>query len=215
VRTRIYAFRKEREERILLSASVKQFYVYISQRMSPVNFLGPLLDLHSMPITRDSDKDEAFNKFFHSVFTADDGILPVFHPCSDVYMDMPVFNPAEVRGALLEIKNTSSCGSHGCPAKFLRHFPELSIPLSNLFNMSMRQQTVPHAWKLANVVPIYRGEGSKLDITNYRPISLTNVFCKLMEKLVCKRIDTHLKSNALISRHSLALDRAVQPCLSF
>jgi hypothetical protein len=48
----------------------------------------------------------------------------------------------------------------------------------------IRQQTVPHAWKLANVMPSYKGKDSKLDITNYRPISVTNVFCKLIEKLV-------------------------------
>ena len=63
----------------------------------------------------------------------------------------------------------------------------------------MRQQAVPQAWKLANVVPIYKGKGSKLDVSNYRPISLTNVFCKLMEKLVRKSIVEHLEANNLIS----------------
>ena len=65
--------------------------------------------------------------------------------------------------------------------------------------MSIRQQAVPQAWKLANVVPIYKGTGSKLDVSNYRPISLTNVFCKLMEKLVRKSIVEHLEANNLIS----------------
>ena len=62
----------------------------------------------------------------------------------------------------------------------------------------MRQQAVPKAWKFANVVPIYKEQGFKLDVSNYRPISLTNVFCKLMEKLVRKRIVEHLKANILI-----------------
>lgn len=137
----------------------RSFTLTFLNASSPVNSLGPLLNPYGMPITPDSDKADAFNKFFHSFFTADDGILPILQKHSDVIMDMPVFTPTEVRGVLLETKNTSSSSPDGCPAKFLRRFPELSIPLSNLFNISKRQQTVPHAWKLADVMPIYKGEG--------------------------------------------------------
>ncbi len=199
VRMRTDAYRKEREERILQSASIKKFYAYVSKRMDPVTQLGPLRDPYGSPIITDFDKAEAFNKFFHSVFTIDDNNSPKFERRTAVDMDMPVFTTEEVKAVLLESKTISSCGPDGCPSKFLRLFPEMCVPLSNLFNMSMRQQFVPHAWKIANVVPIYKGKGSKLDVTNYRPISLTNVFCKLMEKLVRKKVVDYLDTNALIS----------------
>jgi hypothetical protein len=114
-------------------------------------------------------------------------------------MSLPVFSSDEVRHALLSSKNSSSCGPDGCPAKLLKLFPELCVPLTNIFNMSVQQQAIPDAWKLANVVPIYKGKGSKLDVTNYRPISLTNVFCKLMESLIRKKVVDFLDTNNLIS----------------
>ena len=89
-------------------------------------------------------------------------------------MKMLLFSREEVRAVLKEAKNSSACGPDSCPSKFLKHFPEFLTPLCHLFNMSMRQQTVSQAWKLANVLPIYKGKRSKLDVSNYRPISLTN-----------------------------------------
>ena len=55
-----------------------------------------------------------------------------------------------------------------------------------------------NAWKLANVVFMYKGKGSKVQVENDRPISLTNVFCKLMKFLVCKKVVDFLNSNNLI-----------------
>ena len=65
--------------------------------------------------------------------------------------------------------------------------------------MSIRQRALPSAWKLAHVVPIYKGKGSKLNVENYRPISFINVFCKLMETLICTKIVKFLDANNLIS----------------
>jgi hypothetical protein len=125
--------------------------------------------------------------------------MPSFDPRTAAVMDLPVFIPEKVRAALIESKNSNSCGPDGCPSMILKHYPELCIPLSTIFNMSMKQQLVPNAWKLANVIPIYKGKGSRLDVENYRPISLTNVFCKLMEKLISKKIINFLDTNNLLS----------------
>jgi hypothetical protein len=78
VRNRIYTFRKEREENILRSASIKQFYAYVGERMKPVTHMGPLRDNRGMPLVSDADKAEAFNHFFHSVLTVDDNNVPEF-----------------------------------------------------------------------------------------------------------------------------------------
>ena len=82
---------------------------------------------------------------------------------------------------------------------FLKKFPELCVPLCDLFNMSIQQGIVPKAWKIANVIPIFKGKGSALDVKNYRPISLTNVFCKTLEKLIRNRIIEYLENNHLLS----------------
>ena len=106
---------------------------------------------------------------------------------------------------LKEAKNSRACGPNGFPSKFLKHFHELFTPLCHLSNMSMRQQAVPQAWKLNNVVPLYKGKGSKLDVSKYRSFNLTNVFCKLMETLARKCIAEHLEANDLISASQFGL----------
>ena len=200
VRTRIEAYRKEREERILRSASIKQFYAYVREHVNPAVQIGPLRDVSGMLITNDRDKATTFNNFFHSVFTVDDNSAPAFALRTDAYMPMPIFTHNEVRVALCASKNSTSCGPDGCPAKFLKLFPELCLPLTDIFNLSIKQQCVPGAWKLANVVPIFKGKGSKLQVDNYRPISLSNVYCKLMESLISNKIVDYLNSNNLISQ---------------
>jgi hypothetical protein len=114
-------------------------------------------------------------------------------------MTTPSFSPSEVRKALIDSKNSSSCGPDGCSSLFLKKFPELCLPLCDLFNMSIQQGQVPKAWKIANIIPIFKGKGSRLDVKNYRPISLTNVFCKTLEKLIRSKILIHLESNNLLS----------------
>ena len=114
-------------------------------------------------------------------------------------MDVPSFNPDEVRAAIHASKNSNACGLDGCSSKYLKLFPELCTPLCDIFNMSIKQRALPSTWKLAHIVPIYKGKGSKLNVVNYRPISLTNVFCKLMETLIRTKIVKFLDANNLIS----------------
>ena len=64
----------------------------------------------------------------------------------------------------------------------------------------MRQQAIPNARKLANVVPIFKGKGSKMSVNNYRPISLTIIFFKIMESLVLQKIFEYLDANNLVSQ---------------
>ena len=74
---------------------------------------------------------------------------------------------------------------------------KLLTPLDILFNQSIKEGTFPQQMKQANVVPLYKGK-SKLDSTNYRPISLLITMSKLLEKIMYKRIYNFLTENNLI-----------------
>jgi len=45
---------------------------------------------------------------------------------------------------------------------------------------------VPDSWRTAHIVPGFK-KGASGDISNYRPISLTSVPSKIMERIVTKR----------------------------
>ena len=63
----------------------------------------------------------------------------------------------------------------------------------------MQVSKVPSEWKQALVSPIFK-KGSKKAPGNYRPVSLTCIVCKVMEKLVRIKIVQHLSKFNLISR---------------
>ena len=149
VRARISTFRREREERILRSASTKKFYAYARERFGSNKPSYPVCDSQKNPIINDCDKANAFNSFFHSVFSADDHVSPDFPRRTNVTMALPSFTSNEVRAVLLEAKKSRACGPDGCPSLFLTMFPKFCFPLTDLFNMSLLQQTVPLDWKIA------------------------------------------------------------------
>jgi hypothetical protein len=57
----------------------------------------------------------------------------------------------------------------------------------------------PKAWKLANVIPIYKKKGSRSTVTNYRPISLTCIACRVLERLIRNVMYQHMYDNNLLS----------------
>ena len=66
--------------------------------------------------------------------------------------------------------------------KFLKNCSEsLAYPLSLIFKISYNTGSLPKEWKLENFVPIHK-KGSKDNIKNYRPVSLTCLVMKLFEK---------------------------------
>ena len=66
-----------------------------------------------------------------------------------------------------------------------------------IFNASLSQGQVPNQWKSVYVKPIYKC-GSKTEASNYRPITLNSITCKVLESIVQNTIMTHLSNNNLI-----------------
>ena len=77
------------------------------------------------------------------------------------------------------------------------HWRILSLPPHIHILHSAETGIIPVDWKSANVTAIYN-KGSRQEPGNYRPISLTSVVFKTMERLVKERLITHLEGNNLI-----------------
>ncbi|KFP70637.1 hypothetical protein N310_05302, partial [Acanthisitta chloris] len=69
---------------------------------------------------------------------------------------------------------------------------EFTKPLSIIHRQSWLTGEVPDDWKLANVTPIHK-KVCKEDPGNYRPVSLTSVSGKVMEKFILSVISQHLQ----------------------
>jgi len=62
-----------------------------------------------------------------------------------------------------------------------------------MFRKSLDEQELPEDWKKASVTPIHKG-GDKTEASNFRPISLTSIPCKVMESIIMDEVKLHLKS---------------------
>ena len=71
------------------------------------------------------------------------------------------------------------------------------FPLLLIFVRSLRSGSLPLDWKHSLVVPIFKS-GSRCSPLNYRPISLTSVCCKSMERIVAGHIENYLEANGLL-----------------
>jgi len=80
-----------------------------------------------------------------------------------------------IEGKALGPDETSTSFLLGCEQEML-------IPLLIIFNKSYNEGKIPEMWRYANVIPVYK-KGLKTLALNPRPVSLTCVICKIMEKI--------------------------------
>ena len=106
---------------------------------------------------------------------------------------------AGVQKLLNRLKPNKACGPDKIPNRVLKELaPVLAPPLTALYNKSLEEGTVPAEWRHAFVTPVYK-KGDKHSPSNYRPVSLTVVCCKLLEHIVCNHVLTHLEENNLLT----------------
>ena len=86
------------------------------------------------------------------------------------------------------------------PTDSSMNLDEIKESLTEIFKKSLQEGTVPNDWKLANITPLHKN-GSRSSPENYRPISLTSVVSKIMEKLVRDKIMEHIEENNLFTKH--------------
>ena len=57
---------------------------------------------------------------------------------------------------------------------------------------------MPKQWKEALVIPLYKGKGPKNCASSFRPISLTVVACKVLERIFVSQVHSYLIDNNMI-----------------
>jgi len=83
-----------------------------------------------------------------------------------------------------------------------------------LFDKTLETGVIPNNWKQANINAFYKGNGSSNDVLNYRPISVTLCFSKIIEKIVFKYLYNYLLENSIITKHKLDLHLVLQQLIN-
>ena len=93
----------------------------------------------------------------------------------------------------------SSMGPDGLHPQLLKSCPSLTYPLLVIFRESLRLGMLPKQWKESQVIPIFK-KGSRYSPLNYRPISLTSVCCKTLERVIVDCLYEYCESNSLFNK---------------
>ena len=101
---------------------------------------------------------------------------------------------------MLKLLNVSkSTGPDEFHPRFLKETAvSIALPLTILFNKSLTEGTIPQEWKLANVTCIHKS-GDKTAASNYRPISITSILCRMLESIIKTVLMDHCNDNQIFS----------------
>ena len=179
----------------------RAFWRYSNTRIKTRPVMGALRSSTGETVNTDKRKADILNTFFASVFTQEEDLdLPVPTAQEGIPELSDIEISAEgVERKLLALNQYSAPGPDSIHPQVLREARHvLSTPLSILYRRSLDTGSVPHAWKLGRVVPIFK-KGDRKEPSNYRPVSLTSVTCKVLESLIRDRLLQHLQDNDLLA----------------
>ena len=195
--------RKEFERELVanIKDNPKGFWRYASSRMKSRSGVENLRTEEGGLTINDSEKADVLNSFFSSVCTIEDlSHIPV---PAVVYVG-PAMNDVSISEGLAKkkmsaLRPSAAAGPDGVHPRVLHETAAtLSPQLASIFRESVDTGVVPQAWKVADVVPIYK-KGGKEDPGNYRPVSLTSVPCKILESIIRDQLMTHLQTEGLLA----------------
>ena len=179
----------------------KVLHQYIKSKQK-VNSEIRQITLNGQTHTETKEIANALNKHFHSVFTVDDeDNLPAIDTFDIVNSSFPLdsISNDNIASRLVNLNPDKAFGSDGVSPFVLKQCSNsLSIPLEILFKKSILTGIVPSNWREANVTAIFK-KGSRMDPSNYRPVSLTAVLSKVIEGFVKDHIMQHLVTNKIVS----------------
>ena len=136
---------------------------------------------------------ENINDFFWSV-SSDLPPLPKENKYSQIeYSHVPdqyIISIQQVEKNLSQIKLGKAPGPDEITSWMLRDLaPILAPPIASLFNASIRDGYVPPAWKSANIIPLPKKCPPKKIESDLRPVSLTSLLAKELERIIAPWIN--------------------------
>ena len=134
---------------------------------------------------------------FNSVFTKPHSDKIVTNPSffsmsntTDLYLTDIVLPEKNIIDAIQELSPTSAAGPDGLPSSLLMNCStELAPFLLLIFTHSLSSGVVPPSFKRAAITPVFKS-GDRSVLSNYRPVSLTSVISKVLERIIRKQVSS-------------------------
>jgi len=180
----------------------KRFYGHMRKPQTVKDVVTALKNEDEKLTATDQEPADELANCFQKIFTEEDsnGFLQVEEDTNSCWLDTRIDFSPEARMMKLEhLPMDKAPGPDGLHPLLLRSCAvAIAEPLSLIYDRSFAAGLVPSDWKIADIGPIFK-KGAKDDPTNYRPVSLTSVPCKVMESLIKDSLKTFLDKKYLCS----------------
>ena len=113
-----------------------------------------------------------------------------------------------VAGHLSGLNSMSAADPDGLHPHMLKACSdELSLSLYLLFIRSLSEGDLPTLWKTSIVTPVFKSR-NRCNPLNYRPVSLTSVCCKVLERVIVAQLVEYLELNNLLSANQFGFRKS-------
>ena len=156
------------------------------------------------------DITNLFARFFQSVYVRHVDVPVRMPELNDVVISDIIVDSDLVFAKLVELDRTKGPGPDRIPPAFLFNCsPTLAVPLSLIYNQSLRSGVFPSLWKLAHITALFKG-GDRSDISNYRPISGLDSSAKVLEMIVVDALCNGFHGSISVYQHGFVPGRSCQ-----
>lgn len=167
-------------------------------------------------VTSENEAPDLFNDFFTYTGTGDKSAAISTPNISTKTNDQPS-NPNtmfarpvtrdELFKTVMALKNKKSCGYDNIPTLVLKYiFDAIAEPLLFLVNLSLTEGIFPARLKKADIKPIHKKD-DKLNVNNYRPVSLLITLSKIFEGIMASRLRCFLSLNQILAKEQFGFQK--------
>ena len=184
-----------------IKSNPKQFWKYINAKSNRKRDLVDLVDEAGNLVTDEKDKAELLNNYFSSVYTKEDvsNIPNIENRANEQSIESTEITQDIVNKQLAKLNISKAAGPDGLHARVLKELKdEITVPLTIIYHKSLIEGMVPSQWREAYIKPIFK-KGKRNSPSNYRPVSLTAICCKMLERIIRSDIVKHLEGLGLLS----------------
>ena len=170
----------------------------------------PPLKHQSNLISNAAGKAAVLNSYFQSVFTSHEPLdlkqlcqkqcdrNLEYPPNRDPFRPPISITTTGIAKLLNNLNTHKAAWPDGISLMVLKELSSVTAPvLQIIFCRSLTTHQVPDDWRKALVTPIFK-KGDKDCVASSRPISLTCICSKLLERIITKNIITHLEHHNLL-----------------
>ena len=181
----------------LMKGDSRAFYSYMKTKRDSCNNISHLVSSNGKMLENPVDVANELNSYFKSVFNPKGDSHKVESSDS---LEIKI-NVEGVKALIKGLKAGKAPGPDAIGKNELSMAPDQTAAiLTKIFQYSFDSASLPSVWKLANVAPIHKG-GLRSCPGNYRPVSLTCVTCKMLERIVLHNMREKLNSIVVPNQH--------------